>query len=412
MGKSESSLERLFILDPTCINEYGHNYLSGKSFASAIASSLKIAIFFCASRLFREARMTSGSDSTSIVHFFHHYYLREMPIAVDSRLDGCHSNLLDCSYEEYLLRRQEIAVRDLERLIDSFCVSEADILFYPNIDYVSLSALVRVLVTRGISGFPRIAIRFIGVLEYPAQLDKISLESLVCVLLQYVASGLRLSLSAESTVLAHRLSSYYGVPVSQTPTLSSINYHPLPAGEIVHLFVPGSGRPDKGFLRIASIYRELSRALSTPFLLLAQDMPVYRYRQISSADVLPIDCPEVVLLPSSLSDDYLYSFMQSSHVVLLPYDRRVYEVRSSAIMADAACMGRPIVASGHCGFSGDIVRFSLGCLADSDVEFAQQVGSLIDSFRGRDRDRWLHSSARYRQFSVDSLLVFISVLAR
>lgn len=407
---SSVGASRLFILDPTCINDYGHNFLSGVEIARVLSSRLLLPVVFCVSRLFRGAGAGGLGENISLETSFHHYYLREMPVAADVALDGDHDSLLDCSQREYLSRRRAIAIRDLDRLLDAHSISASDIIFYPNIDFVSLSALLCVLRARGISGFPRLAIRFIGVFEYPSELEAASLESLLGALLQFASAGLRLVLSAESVVLARRLQDLYGITVRQTPTLSGACFQPLPAAEVIQLFVPGSGRPDKGFFRIASICRELSRALSVPFLLLAQDMPVYRYGQMSSADLLPIDSPEVVLLPSSLSDAYLYSLMKSSHIILLPYDKKVYQLRSSAIMADAACMGRPLVASDCCGFSADIARFSLGSLANSDSDFARRAGTLIDSYQGADQDRWSHSSAQYRQFSVDALLGFVSVL--
>lgn len=410
MVVSSLGASRLFILDPTCINDYGHNFLAGVEIARVLSSRLLLPVFFCVSRLFRSARAGGLGENVSLEASFHHYYLREMPAAADVVIDGDHDLLLDCSQREYLARRNAIAVRDLERLLDTRSISSSDIIFYPNIDFVSLSALVCVLRSRGLSEFPRLAIRFIGVFEYPSELETVSLESLIGALLQFASAGLRLVLSAESVVLARRLQDLYGITVRQIPTLSGVCFQPLPAAEVIQLFVPGSGRPDKGFFRIASICRELSRVLSVPFLLLAQDMPVYRYGQMSSADLLPIDSPEVVLLPSSLSDNCLYSLMKSSHIILLPYDKKVYQLRSSAIMADAACMGRPLVASDCCGFSADIARFSLGSLANSDSEFARRVGALIDSCQGVDRDRWSHSSEQYRQFSVDALLGFVSVL--
>jgi glycosyltransferase involved in cell wall biosynthesis len=160
--------------------------------------------------------------------------------------------------------------------------------------------------------------------------------------------------------------------------LSDFVYSPLRPVEQFNVFAPGSGRPDKGFYRLAAICRHLSDSMSRPFTLYAQDMPVYRYQKLPSSVSLPVDVPEVVMLPSALPTTSLIALMQASHVVILPYESSVYQYRSSAIMADAACTGRPIVASGGCGFSEDIERFDLGFLAYSSSDFAEKISYLSE----------------------------------
>lgn len=404
---------RLFICDPTCINLYGHNFLSGKRFASSLSQALGLPVVFCVSKLLSEASSCQSEfQDFSFLPFYHHYWPREMPAPPQLvNLDPAISDLLACDYEEYLLLRERLAHGDIDNLISSRCIGSSDILFYPNIDYVSLRGLCRHLHGRGVDSMPRLLLRFIGVLEYPLARDNLSLQPLVCQLLQARSAGLRIQFAAESATLARELESLYDVPFLQSPTISSASYLPLTRSNHASIFFPGSGRPDKGFFRILHICRALESLTSVPYTVYAQDLPVYRYRHFSSSTALPLERPEVVMLPSNISDSCLYSLMQMSHVVVLPYDSNVYRWRSSAIMADAANMGRFIIASAGCGFSEDVCRFNLGLLARSDHDFAEKIAFCLRSDFASDAEDGLVASSRlFRDFSEQSIVEAVSPL--
>lgn len=371
-------MSRLFILDCGCFNAYGHNLMSNIRYADCLSRSLHVQSFVCVSRLLSVPVELHGDSSLCFLKSFHHVWLREMPVSSSVLLDDQHARLLACKHSEYLASRRELAIGDLQRLIDENDISESDILFYPNIDHVSLYALSCLLQSRRLSSFPRIAVRFIGVLEFPVEHDVVSLEPLICSLAFAAEAGHPIVFSAESAVMARRLSELYGIHCAQTPTLSDFTYLPLMPAAQFNVFAPGSGRPDKGFFRLSAICRHLSDLMSRPFTLFAQDMPAYRYQKLLPSVSLPVDVPEVVMLPSELPASSLLALMQTSHVVILPYESSVYQYRSSAIMADAACIGRSIVASGGCGFSEDIERFDLGFLAYSDAGFAERIAYLSE----------------------------------
>ncbi len=404
---------RLFVCDPTCINHYGHNLLSGKRFARCLERNLGLSVALCVSKLISAARVDHTIDEEPpLLPFFHHYWAREMPVSPEcEKLDPALSSLASCSREDYLFLRQQLALDDLQRLIDEFAVGPGDTLFYPNIDYVSLCALCFLLHSRGAEAMPRLAIRFIGVLEYPSEGDVRSLQSLICQLAHAMSDGLKVQFSAESAPLARRLESLYGLSFSQTPTLSDVEYSPICLTDHAVVFMPGSGRQDKGFFRASSICRALSGLTSLPFTIYAQDMPTYRYEHLSPSSALPLDLPEVVMLPSKLSEDHLFALMKKARIVVLPYDCSVYRLRSSAIMSDSAHLGRFIVGSAGCGFSEDIVRFELGVLARSDYDFAQAIASYIEStsVSGVDSSRG-SSSRRYRDFCEQSIVKSIASL--
>ncbi|MEX1121762.1 MAG: hypothetical protein WED82_06495 [Balneolales bacterium] len=333
-------------------------------------------VIICVSKLFDEHVSLGFDGSICILKSFCHYFIKEMPlIGVDS-LDHWHSQLLEANPDSYYLLRRESAIRDLKQLFDSSAVHQDDLLFYPNIDIVSLAALCDLIQAYGIQRMPRIALRFIGVLEENDSFEPLSLSTLMCMLAHYAESGLQVAFSAESSSLANQLGALYGVPFMQTPTLSDFEFSTISLDSTINIVAPGSGRPDKGFFRLASICRILEDVMPCPFTVFAQDMPPYRYRHISPVTTLPIDQPEIVMLPCSLSEPDLFALMNKSHIILMPYEPSVYRHRSSAIMADAACMGRPIVASGGCGFSADISRFNLGLLARTNRELADRVAHI------------------------------------
>lgn len=404
---------RLFICDPTCVNLYGHNFLSGKSFARCLERILELPVAFCVSKLLSAVPVDHSIDvETPLVPIYHHYWAREMPVAPEcEKLDSTISLLKSCDRDQYLFLRQQLAVDDLQRLIDEFAIGSADVLFFPNIDYISLCVLCHLIYSRGVDAMPRLAIRFIGVLEYPSVGDFRSLQSLICQLAHAMSDGLKVVFSAESAPMARQLESQYGLSLSQTPTLSNIEYSPTCFSDHAVIFVPGSGRQDKGFFRVSRICRALSGLTSVPFTIYAQDMPTYRYKHLSPSTTLPLDLPEVVMLPSKLSGDYLYSLMNKSQIVVLPYDCSTYRFRSSAIMSDCAHLGRFIVGSASCGFSEDILRFDLGVLARTDRDFAQAIANYIESIGVLSEDSSLGStSRRYRDFCEQSIAESIASL--
>lgn len=413
MTVSAGSPPRLFVCDPTCINHYGHNLLSGKRLAFSLQHALGLQTFLCVSRLLPDASdCQSVSQGFSFLPFFRHYWPREMPAPAQYiNRDPAIYDLMTCGYDEYLSLRENFARADLDELITSCRIESSDILFYPNMDYVSLRGLCRLVHERGIESIPRLLIRFIGVLEFPSDGDYLSLQPLICQLLQARSAGLRIAFSAESATLARELESLYGVHVFQSPTLSDASCSPLPQLNHANIFFPGSGRHDKGFFRIRHICRALDSLMSLPYTVYAQDMPVYRYSRLSLAATLPLESPEVVMLPSILSENRLSSLMQKSHIVVLPYDSSVYRRRSSAIMADAAHMGRFIVASAGCGFSEDICRFNLGLLARSDEDFAEKIACYLQSNLDSGAEGRLAISSRlFRDFSVQSIVEAVGSL--
>lgn len=373
MQQNLSRQGRLFILDPTCINKYGHNYISGLRFARHLHQSLKMPVFFCVSKLFGELPLSELDGSTIVLKSFRHYFIKEMPLPGEVVIDHWHSQLLEANSHEYYLTRSEAAFLDLKQLFDSSSINQDDVVFFPNVDIVVLAALCDLIRVYGIQRMPRIALRFIGVLENNDSFERLSLSTLMCMLARYSESDLKVTFSAESSVLAHRLAALYGVPFTQTPTLSDVEFSSISPNPPINIVAPGSGRPDKGFFRLAPICRALEDVMPCPFTVFAQDMPPYRYRHLSPGTTLPIDQPEIVMLPYSLPESDLLALIQKAHIILLPYDPSVYRYRSSAIMAEAACAGRPMVASAGCGFSADISRFNLGLLARTNKEYADQV---------------------------------------
>lgn len=356
----------IYILDPVCVKEAGHNLVALRRYENYLKNNHSVDVVSIANKHLPR-KLLNEESGNGIVRFFSHYYNKQIPInSIElDKIDGddafIHSEI------------SKAASVDVFRLIEEYKISASDVIFYPSIDYFSIIGLLNYLKKANPQKAPRFIFRWIGVMEY----RMLSVGPVLTDLLHEIAGHSKefdISHTAESDIHADWLSKYLEAKIIVTPTLATNSFQKYPNNQNFTLSFPGSSRRDKGFDRLASIFHALeNKKPSFEFRAYVQLLQRNESKYYSGHSQQLTKNSKVILLPTSMSDHQIDSYIASSDIVVLPYDAEVYKFRSSAIMAEAAMIGRYIIASDECGFSSDIVNKNLGTIAHTDDDFAEKI---------------------------------------
>lgn len=358
----------VYILDPICLQSSGHNLNAIKRYAALFYEMKNQEVFLLTSSFLQERLSGSIGENVLFDRFFAHYYPDFIPIEGAKKFLDQDGNMLDIDIKE-------LATNDLTKFFEKYSPKESDTIFYPSVDYFSLLSIVNYIDKQEVIFFPSLVLRFIGVMEYDHYGVGISLESILNKLNNLVASKrLNLKISAESDLMAEYLSIHFDQEVVVTPTLVSHDALACSNSDVFTIVFPGAGRRDKGFDRIASILEVFEERLSEDsYQVIVQLLSPSELRYFSPHALKLVNNSKVTLLPCSLDPEDIVDIFKRADIVVAPYDKEVYRFRSSAIMAEAAIYGRPIIASDECGFSNQIKKYELGLLAKSDDEFVDGI---------------------------------------
>ena len=150
----------------------------------------------------------------------------------------------------------------------------------------------------------------------------------------------------------------------------------LPLSRPFVVGVVGSGRADKGYYRLAGIiesYNQMAEAKDTLFRIQGID-PLDKDAPPGYAERLK-SLPNVELLPRAQTYEQMKEQYARAHVLLLPYDAEVYQLRGSAVLTEAIGCGRPVVASAQTGFAPSNQALGNGLLCETDADFARALAS-------------------------------------
>lgn len=366
----------VYILDPVCIQEKGHNLTAIKRYGSFLYELKKETIFLVISKYLQNA-LLSKTTGINVDRFFSNYYPDFIPLTNVEKIPGNNS-----SYKTEILN---LAIHEMQHFFNKYKPCSKDTIFYPSIDYFSLAAIINFLETNYQSYLCKFIFRFIGVMEYDLYDLGISLSELLTRLGSLISNKkINAKISTESDTMADYIKDHIKQDVVITPTLVSHDYLAYPKNSKYTIVFPGSARRDKGFDRIESILYECEALGLHNYKAIVQLLPPSELELFSNHALGLVRNAKVTLLPCTLSENEIKELFAMADIVVAPYDKNVYRYRSSAIMAEAATYGRPIIASKDCGFSDQISRYKLGRLADSDEEFARGITYFFskgDEFR-------------------------------
>lgn len=410
--RSHEAPRHIALCDPVCVQSIGHNLAAVNRYSSFL-EQLGLSVEAHVSRLIQydsaaETRLkTNGS--------FSHYYSSSIQV---STLEN--DNLSKAINAETAIGLDTLARRtaeaELEEVINKIGEVESPGLFYPSIDFYSLGALVTLLEKNtDRPSLPTFYIRWIGVMENICYGRDAGTElPALCKRLSTLQSGdhaARVRHSAECPSYAAQLEQLLGCRVSITPTLVNEPYiEPRRSEDKFVIAFPGSARIDKGFDRIHDILREFEKICTgldfTAYIQLLGRNELMHYFN-TARDLLRN--PRVRCFPAQVSQQELTDYIGESHLLVTPYSSEIYKYRSSAIMAEGACLGRQVVASAGCGFSKEILDLGIGMICTSDVEFAEAIYMYSQASQDEMRNKTLSARKRYQDYIQQSYRHFFDL---
>lgn len=356
---ADMHLQNILILDPICFQPFGHN----------LAAINRYSKYFTSNGIQCKAHVSKDFPSSSINLLpsnsklsFSNYYSRTF-------------RPNDKSHETFQVSDADLvnlAEKELRIIIENATAEENLALFFPSIDHYCARALANLNSIDCLSGIT-IFVRWIGVMEncHYSQSKSWSNTDIIKLL-----ANERFRHSAESRNYASLLSDVSSKNVIATPTYVFSDAMPYPnaSSNEFRIAFPGSAREDKGFLKIKEIidvfqykYPDINLKVATQ-MLPPQEL-THHYNNVR--DLLKYS--NVKMYPYSISQQQLDSYIADSQLIVAPYCKHIYEHRSSAMMAEAACYERQIIATAHCGFSDDILDLSLGQCCETIADFADSI---------------------------------------
>ncbi len=238
--------------------------------------------------------------------------------------------------------------------------------------------------------------------------DKVNAEWYELSLQRLIAAdtGGVVKLSSDSVGLAEEFSAMAKRPVSvlpiphthdQPPAVPPAGMPAKPAGRTRIVFL-GDARDEKGFELLPAVVRACAADKSVEIVIQGYVSSHYHYRMMSVIEELSrLKLPNLHLLDRSLSGAEYQWLLQSSDIVLLPYDCGTYRARTSGPFVEAICAGKTVIVpegswmSGQLGKSGAGVTFKSGNVQDlvratthllaNRKEFAAAATALGAQFR-------------------------------
>ena len=385
--RQASSRKRLFICDPVCAQPFGHNVTALRYFRSVFADKYSEVIAVCSRKLPRQL----AAENDFVAHY-DFYYQRYIPLPEDGEVV---SESSDGPLLRFIDKEEDVATSDAVRLLDEFHIGEHDTLMFPSVDFYGLIGLFNALQMRQGQPMPKLLLRFIAVMERATPTYPDPLSEIIHRIEDAREAGIPMAISAETPRWADHLATLLNTLVSVTPYPDVAT--PLEmseAGPFV-FYCPGSARHDKGFMSLLQIFRgvrERDREMQIRFV--TQVLPYRESAQYQNYISQLYATPGVELLEPTISGEEMQANYRNCNAILLPYDAAIYEHRGSAVLMEAACLGRPVIALNGSAFSEQVRYYGLGTVVPTIEAMIKEACALAQRPRRELIDR--ARQARYR----------------
>lgn len=389
---------RLFICDPACVQQIGHNVHALRYFKSAFSAGFSEVIAVCCNSLPDDIALEEGF--VKHYQFYYPEFFPGVPATGVSFSESHDSMILD--------GKERLATLDAEKLLQMFSMNSHDNVFFPHLDFYGVVGLLNALQLRSESERPRLYLRFIGVMENATDHYKFPCNELLFRLRVAAKRGIQISASAETPRYADLVAQVLEARVAVTGYPLTEQKIPLPEDGPFYFYCPGSARADKGYFELLDIFREVrNRDPDCNIRFITQSLPSHDLVNHLSYTAQLYAIPGVEMQVGTVSAEEMISTYCRSHAVLLPYARDVYEYRGSAVLMEAASYGRPAIAYSGMAFSDVVSYYGLGKVVSSQSEMIDSIMQLS----GKDRGSLeiVSSQASYR-FHADNLASYRSWL--
>lgn len=363
------SKPRLFLIDPMCVLDYGHNPQSLLYFGRYFTNrGFDVQALVCRVFPLSKGEYARFKRSTS------YYYSAFIPLK-GSKPEALRNTHVDAG-PDLGDPLETLAVQDMKAILRDEAITADDYIFYPSVDYYGVCGLLRVLKGLG-KRAPQVHLRYIGVMENGThyRTDRLKYMRL---LIEQSGLGDRLTISAESPVYALELTKALQRPVGYTLYPLEPNVSPLPKSEPFVVFSAGAGREDKGFSRmfpIARLYRKLHPDEDVRFMI--QNVPPTVEQQHEAYVSQLYAAPNVEVIPSALSDEEMAVAYRRSHFLIMPYDYEVYRYRGSAVFMEGISQARPFAISAGTGFHPLVEGLPTAFNCATDRDFVDRIHAAV-----------------------------------
>ncbi|GEM_PF-1874874 len=361
----EPDLTRLLVCDPVCFQEIGHNVAALKYFSQAFKDSFDDVVAICSRSI--PSQLANENGFTPFFRMYYNHFFSDVEPERDwSGVDQ----------DGFLDSLEALATADARAMIDRWNIGFDDVVIFPHLDFYGIIGLLNVLADMPKARQPRLLLRFIHVMENASHRYPDPEAELLGRINDLSGKELRLSFSAETPVLADRLSVLLGRPVSVTTFPISPQSTPLssPESQQFVVYCPGSARLDKGYLKLEAIFRavrEVDVDLKISFVVQGLPRVAAMDHQAYARKLFAL--PGVEFLPSAISSQEMLRQYARSSLILLPYDRGVYALRGSAALMEAAAFGRQVLTIEGLGFSDQVRYFALGTVVERVEDMAAEI---------------------------------------
>lgn len=386
LGQPKSK-PRIFIADPVCVLDHGHNPQSLLYFSEYFQ-----AIGYEATPLAGRSFSLSGGRYREFRRVFGHYYHRYIPLAASrGGEEAAHQariqhmlSLLSAS-PNAAMADDFLELASLSDWLDIWLKEDlgpGDTIFMPSADYYGVCGLLRLLQGLRDEAKPRVHLRFIGVMETATHGAKRPLDRVRKLLKHIDNQGGAITLSAESAAYARRLSKLFGQPVSAMLYPLTPKIYPQPARTPFIVYSAGAGREDKGFMRLLHIARLYQRQHPDDDVLFrVQNLPPAEERARARYCAQLYAQPNIELIEAAQPDHRMHELFREASFLILPYDQKIYRQRGSAVLMEGVAYGRPLAITANTGFHDLAAAFETMFNAATDEEFVAAIRQVYQTPR-------------------------------
>ncbi|KAA8607353.1 glycosyltransferase family protein [Salipiger aestuarii] len=355
-------MTKLFVIDPVCAQQLGHNLAAMRYFISSIRQSGRFERVegVCAQTL---ADVVAGEDIHPLFKFNYHNIFNIAPV---QPLDATNVQ----SDRDYVLR----SIADFRRLFRDLPVDADTVLFFPSADYYGIMGGLMALKDLPVAEAPRVILRMIGVLENSSRTPDGAAEAVNGLMREVIAAGYPVEVLAETPAYASHLAVALDTQIKVAPYPVIDDLLPITKDDPLLIASLGSGRYDKGFLRLKSIFHKvIEKSEGLPLRFVVQNLPHAAAKPFVKYIAELSAIPGLTLASDVVTQHELSSYLRRARVIVTPYAQDVYALRGSAMLMEALSVGRPNVSEAGCGFSSQIGFYDCGILCQSDDDYADAI---------------------------------------
>jgi glycosyltransferase involved in cell wall biosynthesis len=376
---------RIFIADSVCAFSYGHNPVGVRAFSDALQKAFPQVIPLVSRELPTSVNMPPDTD-----RIFQFYYRDKINLP-NKRKNNLTQLLSKVTAHPSVRKTRELAIANLHlplikdptrakarsdwrRVFKKYEIAKNDVIFFPCGDYYSVRGLFHFLQNLPITEWPSIHLHLIHVMENECAKGAGGATAMFGDILATGLVGHRISLSAEMPAYAKKLSNLLFTDVAHFAFPPCLEFEPFREKPFFQVSAIGSGRGDKGYFRLAAIaetYASRYKGSNVRFAIQSMNATNRDYNKDYQARLIRL--ANVDLLPAQLGDAQMFDLYTSSDLLLLPYCKKTYRFRGSAVMSEGYAYGRPLLVTAGTAFEEIVHRFGNGTACSNDIEFVDAI---------------------------------------